>query len=250
MTGSISWNPRAYARDARFVSELAKPLIGWLEPRPDETILDLGCGDGALTETIAASGAKVYAIDASRPQANAARARDLRVAVMDGHHLGFKSLFDGVFSNAALHWMKRPERVVSEVASILKPGGRFVGEFGGKGNVERVRAALHAELRKRGFDPARIDPWYFPSAEDFAALLARFGFHVAAIDLIPRPTRLPDDLNAWLEIFAQPFFDVLQPPERKAYLAAVRDGLKESLQDSEGRWVVDYVRLRFKATRN
>ena len=98
--------------------------------------------------------------------------------------------FDAVFSNAALHWMKRPEAVVAGVASSLKPGGRFIGEFGGWGNVERIRSALHAGLRRHAIDPALIDPWYYPSAEEYSEQLSKAGFIVNYIELIPRPTKL------------------------------------------------------------
>jgi trans-aconitate methyltransferase len=103
MSRSTSWNPESYARNARFVSDLAEPLLRLLDPKPGEVILDLGCGDGALTEKIAVCGARVIAMDMSRAQVEAARQRGLTAIVMNGHRLGFKQCFDAVFTNAALH---------------------------------------------------------------------------------------------------------------------------------------------------
>ena len=143
--------------------------------------------------------------------------------------------------------MKRPERVLEGVAGCLKPCGRFVGEFGGKGNVETIRAVLNAGLRKRSIDPWRVDPWYYPSPEEFAGLLERFGFSVPYIDLIPRPTKLPGDLTQWLELFAQPFTKSLADAERQSFINEVCDALQSRLRESDGSWHVDYVRLRFKA---
>src|SRR6516162_3804659 len=152
MSQTTSWNPESYAKNARFVSDLGEPLLQLLEPQPGELILDLGCGDGALTEKITGYGCEVIGVDASFLQLQATKERGLKVAVMDGHSLGFKRRFDAVFTNAALHWMKQPQKVAAGVASSLKSRGRFVGELGGKGNVETIRSALHAGLCRRGID--------------------------------------------------------------------------------------------------
>jgi trans-aconitate methyltransferase len=242
-----TWNPEIYAANARFVSDLGEPLLHLLAPQAQELILDVGCGDGALTEKIAFYRCKVVGVDASLPQIQAATKRRLTALVMDGHHPCFKQSFDAVFSNAALHWMKQPEKVVAGVWNFLKPGGRFVAEFGGKGNVETIRSALYHGLRKRGVDPKTVDPWYYPAPEDYAHLLAQTGFTVPYIELIPRPTKLPGDILGWLEVFAQPFTKSLPERDRLSFLKEVRGELKSALRDRNGAWFADYVRLRFKA---
>ena len=249
MPRTTSWNPETYAQNARFVSELGEPLVRLLDPKPGELILDLGCGDGVLTEKILSFGSTVYGVDSSLPQVQAAHNRGLHALVMDGQNLCFKLSFDAVFSNAALHWMKAPARVLRGVGHSLKKGGRFVGELGGQGNVETIRAALHVALRRRGIDPLAVDPWYYPSVEEYTELLKQTGFEVIHLDLIPRPTRLPGDILAWLEIFAQPFTQAVALAEREAFLADVREALRKPLQNPEGCWVADYVRLRFKTVK-
>ena len=249
MSEATSWHPDSYAKNARFVSDLGEPLLHMLAPRPGEWIVDLGCGDGALTQRIAAAGSTVIGVDSSAALLEAASRRGFAVARMDGERLGLKARFDAVFSNAALHWMRKPEAVVEGVACCLKSGGRFVGEFGGKGNVERIRAALHGALRKRGFDPWKADPWYYPAPEEYAALLRTFGFTVAAIELIPRPTALPGDIRDWLSVFAQPFTNTVPDHQKAAFLEEVRGRLEPALRNADGSWYADYVRLRFKAFR-
>jgi trans-aconitate methyltransferase len=249
MTALTSWNPESYAKNARFVSDLGEPLLQLLDGRPGELILDLGCGDGALTEKIAGYGCAVIGVDSSFPQLKAARERGLNAVAMDGRQLGFQRRFDAVFTNAALHWMKKSETVVVGVTHSLKPGGRFIGEFGGKGNVDRIRSALHDTLRMHGIDPMPIDPWYYPSLEEYSELLSNFGFIVSYMELIPRPTKLPGDILGWLEVFAQPFTQAVAEPERPSFLQEVRDQLATRLRDGNGNWIADYVRLRFKATK-
>ena len=220
-----------------------------LDARPGELILDLGCGDGALTERVASYRCTVIGVDSSLPQLEAAKGRGLNVVLMDGRQLGFQRRFDAVFTNAALHWMKMPETVVAGVTNSLKTGGRFIGEFGGKGNVEQIRSTLHDILRMHGIDPMPIDPWYYPSPEEYSELLSKFGFIVSYMELIPRPTKLPGDILGWLEVFAQPFTQAVAEPERPSFLQEVRDQLATRLRDDNGNWVADYVRLRFKATK-
>src|SRR5262249_53616876 len=163
-----TWDPERYARTARFVSELGAPVVELLAPVPGERILDLGCGDGALTETLVARGCRVVGVDASAAPGGAARRRGLDARVMDGQRLAFDGEFDAVFSNAALHWME-PDRVIAGVWRALRPGGRFVGEFGGRGCVARIESALRAALARQGVDESRIRPWYFPGDDEYRA---------------------------------------------------------------------------------
>jgi SAM-dependent methyltransferase len=242
-----SWDPERYARNARFVSDLGQAVVRLLEPRAGERILDLGCGDGALTAQLAAAGCHVIGVDASVAQVVAARARGLDARVVDGEHLEFEAAFEAVFSNAALHWMKRPDPVIAGVWRALLPGGRFVGECGGAGCVATIEDALFGALARRGIDGKAAHPWYFPTAEDYAARLAARGFGVEYIALIERPTLLPGDITGWLETFAESFTSLVPAGERPALLDEVREALRSRLCDADGRWTADYVRLRFKA---
>ena len=249
MTVTTSWNPASYAKNARFVSDLGEPLLELLAAKPGERIFDLGCGDGALTAKISLAGCAVYAADASFAQVEAARRRGVTAFVMDGRQMAVKSIFDAVFTNAALHWIRPPEKVIKEAARCLTPGGRFVGEFGGRGNIATIRAALHNGLCRRGIDPWTIDPWYYPAPGEYEALLAKFAFTVVSMELIPRPTELPADMRDWLGIFAQPFTRAISESERESFVDEVRAALAPALRKADGRWFADYVRLRFKAVR-
>jgi SAM-dependent methyltransferase len=178
----------------------------------------------------------------------AALARGIDARLMGGEDLTFQSEFDAVFSNAALHWMKHdPDAVLSGVARSLKPKGRFVGEFGGHGNVASITVALRAALLKRGIECEQFSPWFFPTADEYRDKLERNGFRVERIVLIPRPTLLPTGMEGWLRTFANPFFALCNPDDIPGILADAVALLRQSLQDAKGVWTADYVRLRFAA---
>jgi trans-aconitate methyltransferase len=244
-----TWDPARYEKNARFVSDLGQPVLELLAPSAGERVLDLGCGDGALTKKLVDAGCEVVAIDSSADQVQAARKLGLDARVGDGEALGYAEEFDAVFSNAALHWMKNADRVIAGVYRALKPGGRFVAEFGGAGCVQAIRSALALALDRRGIEGEARVPWYFPTPDEYETRLRSAGFKVDSIILFPRPTPLPGDVVAWLETFGESFTSALAVDARAEYLREVRDALEPKLRDASGTWIADYVRLRFAATK-
>ena len=245
---SQQWNPEQYAKNARFVSELGMPVVNLLSPKPDETILDIGCGDGDLTIKLREFGCKLVGVDASEKMVLATKSLGIEAYLMSGEALTFNNKFDAVFSNAALHWMLNPERVITGVWQALKPGGRFVAEFGGFGNVATIVNALETALLAR-HGTIVASPRYFPSVEEYQGLLESKGFVVESIALIPRPTLLPGDVSGWLKTFAQKYIHALPTTERKLFVREVVNALKPKICDENERWTADYVRLRFSATK-
>ena len=244
-----SWDPKSYSRDASFVASYGVDLLSMLEPSEGCSILDLGCGDGVLTEKLLELGWAVTGIDSSEEQVAAAINRGINALVMDGEDLKFAQSFDHIISNAALHWMQRPEKVLDGVWAALKAGGSFIGEMGGYGNVKSVVNAASDVLSKRGFDAEKFNPWYFPSVEDYSKLLEAKGFVIEDIYTFNRPTALPGDIYDWLAIFAQSFTAPIEQAERGRFYCEMRDCLRGELLSQQNKWVVDYVRLRFKACR-
>jgi SAM-dependent methyltransferase len=239
-----TWDPKSYAHNAGFVAELGEGAMQVLAAQPGERVLDLGCGDGVLTEQLARAGCMVVGVDASAPQIEAARARGLQAFVMSGEALSYDNEFDAVFSNAALHWMPDADAVIRGVHRALVPGGRFVAELGGHGNVARIRAALAEALTRRGIEV--VSPWYFPSIEEYAEKLTAAGFSVRSIELFDRPTPLPTGIEGWLATFAQSQLAGLGESDAAAVLKDVVALLEPQLHGPNG-WLADYVRLRFAA---
>jgi SAM-dependent methyltransferase len=254
VTSEKRWDPALYDSKHSFVWKYGQELIELLAPQAGERILDLGCGTGHLTSQLAGLGSSVIGLDVSEAMIEQARANypDLEFVKADAADFAFAEPFDAVFSNAALHWVKSAEGVVVCVARALKPGGRFVAEFGGKGNIRAIHAALLRALGELGLEnKAGWNPWYYPSVGEYATLLERYGLAVRTAALFDRPTPLEEGelgLRLWLEMFAGDLLDTLTPEAREQAIQSVEGHLRAT-QFRDGAWIADYARIRVSARR-
>ena len=244
-----TWDPLAYERNGAFVHGLAGGVLEWLNAKPGEYILDLGCGDGKLTKRIAESGAHVLGVDASAEMAAAAREQGVEAEHAKAEELPFRdATFDAVFSNAALHWVRGQDQMLAQVRRVLKPRGRFVAEMGGHGNIAAIRVALNAVLQRMELGDRENAENYFPTPQSYANRLVKCGFEVEQMSLIPRPTKLPESgMDGWLRTFRRGVLETLPPDAREAVVRESVALLAPALRDEEGNWIADYVRLRFVA---
>jgi SAM-dependent methyltransferase len=242
-----SWNPTVYAEVGAFVPALGAGVLEWLAPQPGERILDLGCGEGQLTAKIAAAGAKVFGVDASPDMVEATQRRGIDARLCNAERLPFQSEFDAVFSNAALHWVRDQDAMLAGVRRALRPGGRFVAEMGGHGNIAAIRVALMAVLERHGCSGLEDGVNYYPTVEGYRSRLKAHGFSVEEIQLIPRPTPLPAGMHGWLTTFRSGVLEAVPEAKRAAVVEETVALLAPALRDEAGHWSGDYVRLRFIA---
>ncbi|KAG9051669.1 hypothetical protein FS837_000057 [Tulasnella sp. UAMH 9824] len=259
-----TWSAELYNKNASFVYSPAftSAVLSLLEAKPGERILDVGCGSGEITvdlQKVVGEGGMVVGTDFSRDMIEKSKVNGVKhTFVADAQALEFPSdlqpysgTFDAVFTNAALHWCKRdPAGVIKSAKAALKKDGkgRFVGEFGGYLNCVGIRGAIHSVLRRRGYDPERLDPWYFPSTQDYQTLLESEGFEVKHISLNPRITPLPGDLVGWQQTFCrESCFADMTDQEAEEAMKEVQALCTVDCQDASGKWSIMYVRLRFVA---
>lgn len=241
------WDAQAYAKTARFVSDLGIGAVELLAPKPGETIIDLGCGDGALTKKLVEAGATVIGIDADEDMVAAAKENGIDARVADAHDFELPEIVDAVFSNAALHWLTEPSAALKQVYAHLKPGGRFVGELGGHGNIASVVTALRAVAMQWGLGKECLPNWFFPSSDHFHDLLEEAGFVVPEMTIFPRITYVPAGMEAWLQLMTAKTLGKLPVNEREQFCADVAKLLEPALKTENGQWHIDYVRIQFMA---
>jgi SAM-dependent methyltransferase len=227
---------------------LASAVIDLLEPKKDEHILDLGCGDGTLAVEMEKLGANVIAADLSKSMVEKTKEKGIKAFVMSATELTFENEFDAIFSNAVLHWVKDANEAIKKISKSLKSNGRFIAEFGGYGNIKYLTEAMQEVFDNHKEFGKFNNPWYFPKDTEYKQLLENNGFNVEYIELIPRPTKI-DDIANWLDIFANGIVSHLTDEQQKQFKQEVRAILKPKIYSEEDGWVADYVRLRLKATK-
>ena len=242
-----TWNPTLYEGKHAFVWKYGEDLLNLLFPQPGEKILDVGCGTGQLAAKIAANGTIVTGIDASAAMVEKAKLNypNLEFVVADARSFQFNTSFDAVFSNATLHWIPEPEAVINSIYRALKPGGRFIAEFGGKGGIKLITDALYQAIEIKS-----SQSWYFPSIGEYATMLEQQGFDVIYAVLFDRPTPLEHaaGMANWIQMFASRFLTGLSEEEQTQVIQAIEDRLKPTLYH-DGKWWADYRRIRVVAHR-
>lgn len=254
MTGPAAWDAKLYNAKHDFVWKYGSDLVSLLNSQAGESILDLGCGTGHLTAQIAEAGAQVTGVDRSAEMVGAARAAypNLKFEIADARSLAYQSEFDAVFSNATLHWIHEPELVLQGVSRALRPGGRFVAELGGQGNIRAMQSAFDKVLVDLGLAAAgEVNPWYYPSVSEYAVLVEKNRLEVQFANLFDRPTELADGaagMRNWIIMFGGDYLAKAGPGRREEFLRRVEEILRPQLF-RDGRWWADYRRLRIVAVK-
>ncbi|WLR52505.1 methyltransferase domain-containing protein [Bacillus tianshenii] len=242
------WDAGLYDESHSFVSKFGNDLVELLAPTTGEQILDLGCGTGDLANTIYDYEADVKGVDKSANMVKEASKKfpHIKFEVEDVLELEYKKEFDAVFSNATLHWVKEAKQALRCIYSSLKSGGRFVAEFGGKGNVQIITNEIVNQLKLAGIEyTSEQFPWYFPSIGEYSSLMEETGFRVTFAQHFDRPTPLEGNngLKNWIEMFAGNMFEDKSEATKEQVIKNVENNLRDILF-IDGRWIADYKRIR------
>ena len=248
MKESNDWNAEKYNKHADFVSNMAMPVVDLLDPKSNEKILDLGCGSGTLAQEIQKYNCEVIGVDLSADMVKKTKAKGIEAYVMGATELVFEDKFDAVFSNAVLHWVKDAPSAIAQVCKALKREGRFVAEFGGYENIKSLTDSMQIVFDKYPEYGGFENPWYFPQEAEYKRVLEESGFRVEYIETLTRPTPI-DDITNWLSVFANGIMSKIPQDKKESFKSEVRELLKPKLYTQKDGWVVDYVRLRFKAVK-
>lgn len=242
------WNANLYDTNYSFVSKYGNSLAELLAPKQGEKILDLGCGTGDLANTIYEVGADIVGVDKSETMVEQAIRKypHIQFMVQDATDLDFHSQFDAVFSNAALHWVQPADKALYGINQSLKQGGRFVAEFGGKGNVQMIISEIIQQIKETGLEFSKENfLWFFPSIAEYSTLMEEAGFKVTFAYHFDRPTQLDGEngLKNWIHMFANHLFKGIPEDTKNEIITKVEKNLKERLY-KDGNWIADYKRIR------
>lgn len=250
---NITWNAKDYTRDFAFVHRYGEDVLRLLDIKAGDNVIDLGCGNGALTARIAESGAQVVGIDSSADMLAVAHERHPELEFRQADALSFtvEEPVDAVFSNAVFHWIDEADQpqLLRQIRNALKPRGQLVCEFGGKGCAASVHNALRKAFARRGM--GYTFRFYFPSIGQYATLLEQAGFRVEFAMLFDRPTPCENGesgLCQWIMMFDKIPFDGISQNVRDEIITEARRQLRPVLYHG-GNWHIDYVRIRLRVVR-
>lgn len=248
---NIDWNAKEYSRDFSFVHQYGEDVLKLLDIQSGDTVIDLGCGNGALTRQLSGMGAHAIGMDASAEMLEIARSHypELQFERADALDFTVEKPADALFSNAVFHWIDKEKQgmLLTQVNKALKLHGQLVCEFGGKGCAGKVHTALQRGFEKRGWN--YTIPFYFPSIGEYTALMEQFGFKVIYAVLFDRLTRCQgagDGLKGWIKMFDKVPFRKVDTEVQDAIISEAEQDLRDILFHDES-WFVDYVRIRIKA---
>ena len=249
---NIKWNTEKYESNFSFVHEYGEDLFNLITAPKGSFAVDLGCGNGALTEALQNEGYNVLGIDASQDMITTAKELhpNIEFSLQDVTDFKLDKKADVIFSNAVFHWInedKQP-KTVQNISDNLNEGGMLVCEFGGFGNCEAIQRAVENAFKSRNLKYIR--EWYFPTIAQYTALLEKAGMQTVYASLFDRLTEQKGEngVEEWMRMFLKTPFEGLADNQKNEIIAEAVNSLKPILYKN-GKWFADYVRIRIKAVK-
>lgn len=255
---AFEFDGEKYKSASKHQKDWGSKMIADLKLSGDETILDLGCGDGVLTELLATlvPGGQVLGIDASQGMITSAKQlkRDnLAFQLMDINELDFHNKFDLIFSNAALHWVKDHSDLMMNCFSALKANGILRFNFAGDGNCQFfnkiIQETMKAEKYQRYFEDFKW-PWYMPKLEDYRVLINSYHFKEVAVreENADRYFQTVEDLVKWIDQpCIVPFLKEIPLQLKQDFRETVVNKMLEATKQNNGTYFETFRRINVSA---
>jgi trans-aconitate methyltransferase len=262
--GRYKWDAVGYANHSSAQQQWARELIRKLELEGDETLLDIGCGDGKVTAEIASylSRGSVLGIDSSEAMIALAQSQyptdafpHLGFQRQDARSLPFRDEFTIVFSNATLHWILDHRPVLREIFTSLKRGGKALLQMGGRGNAADVIAVMDKLIEAqewRGYFDGFSFPYGFYGPDEYREWLCEAGLQARRVELIPKDMIHPgwEGLAGWGRTTWLPYTQRVPEEKREAFVAQLVDTyLEHHPVDGQGLAHVSMMRLEVEAVK-
>ncbi len=262
-TKNYRWDAEEYAKHSTAQHKWARELLGKLDLQGNETVLDIGCGDGKITAEIAAllPQGHVVGVDSSKAMLSLASARhagrfdNVSFDHGDARCLSYKERFDIVFSNAALHWVKDHRPVLAGIHQGLKDGGRVLIQMGGEGNAETVLSLFKTLIQEKKWTPYFQNftfPYGFYGADCYKNLLQEADLSPIRVELIPKDMLYPDmaGFAGWLRTTWLPYMERIPSSLQETFITTlVRRYMEQHSGNNKGIICVPMVRLEVEATK-
>ena len=261
----VTWDAEDYSRSSSAQHSWARELLAKLRLQGDESVLDIGCGDGKVTAEIAAlvPSGRVVGIDNSpemvRFAAGSFRGEsvpNLRFLLRDARELDFDEEFDVVFSNATLHWVIDHGPVLRGIWRALKPGGRLLLQMGGRGNAADILSlmdSLPADPKWRSYFREPVSAYGFYGPEEYACWLTDAGLTPLRLELLARDMAQPgkEGLASWVRTTWLPYTQRVPEERRDEFVSDIVERYVQSHPlDSEGLVHVQMLRLEVEASKD
>ena len=244
------WNAKNYTNNFSFVHQYGEDVLKLIDAPAGSRVLDLGCGNGALTKKLQELGFQAQGMDSSEDMLTIARQHypDIGFEYGDATQFTLPEPVDVIFSNAVFHWIdaEKQDALAAHIANALKPGGALVCEFGGKDCAESVHATLEQCFANRGLLYQRFN--YFPTIAEYTAILERNGLRPDYAVLFDRPTPQSPGKTVvdWIEMFVRVPFRGMEEKQKAEILQEAENLLRPKLC-RDNNWIIDYVRIRVRA---
>lgn len=255
---TFEFDGEKYKKASRHQKEWGNSLITELSLRGNEAILDLGCGDGGLTEELAQAvpEGNVLGIDASAGMIETARQRkrdNLEFRQTDINDIEFENMFDVIFSNAALHWVKDHTKLLHNTFRALKEKGVLLWDFAGEGNCSNFFSVVRDQMQSQKYEQYFREfewPWYMPAKADYEKLVAAVGFSVYDVAEVNRDRSFADadEMIKWIDQPSiVPFISILPDDIKGDFRKDVIRVMLERTQQQDGTCFETFRRIHVMA---